>query len=65
MVEELEDPLKLEVWGPVEQFFSMSGVFDLLVSPEGAGMGGDPFLVIPDFQMIGIGEDLAGCAAER
>jgi hypothetical protein len=55
-VDELINPLSLEVRGDLKQFFPMRGMFDLLFSIKTSRMKGHPFSFDPDLHLVGMGQ---------
>jgi hypothetical protein len=61
-LDEFVDSFGFEVRRDLKEFLPMGGMFDLLFSVEGSGMGGDLSALDADFDVIGIGEDFASRA---
>ena len=63
-LDEFIDSLRFEVRRDLKEFLSMGGMFDLLFSLEGSGMGSDLSVFDTDLDVIGIGKDFATRARE-
>ena len=63
-LDELIDTLRFKVRRDLKEFLSMGGMFDLLFSLEGSGMGNNLSVFDTDLDVIGIGKDFATRARE-